>query len=433
MKELSKLGLVCVLSVWAIACSSGDRGTVSNNCVGGCGEDRGPELFGPADEQDWVSFRNGPRRTGIAVDATLGTEIREVWRRDDFLVLDYSAAKPSGVVWGDTLFYPSDGGTMWAFDRHTGEPIWSRHLTDASNGIHGSPAVTRSTVVIGTYSGWLHTLDRHTGEEIWRYRIGNVIGSSPVYVGAHNALYTSHETPQEGEPPGGGYVTRNDPRTGEETWRSEKLRHWPHASVAVDPERGVVVVGANDGVFHAYSTDDGTELWSRDFEPGEEYDPATADIKTTAAISAQRGLAVFGTWDRHIYALDIESGEQAWKVDTGGPVMGSAALHDGSGRVYIGTRAEEALLAIDLDSGEVAWRLDVGAGIVSSPAVNSAGDGLIVGTNGGELVGVDANAGEVVWRFDAGGEVTASPAWVGRHIFVAAKNGALFGLETASE
>jgi outer membrane protein assembly factor BamB len=433
MNRLATFLISCFLAVASVGCSDGDDAIVSNNCVGGCGEDPGRALFGPASEQDWVSFRNGPRRTGVAVNGQLGSDVRQMWRRDDFLVLDYSAAKPSGVVWGDSLYYPSDEGTMWAFDRHTGEPKWSRHLTDASNGIHGSPAVTESTVIVGTYSGWLHTLDRQTGEEIWRYRIGNVIGSSPVYVWEHNALYTSHETPQEGEPPGGGYVTRNDPRTGEEIWRSEKLRHWPHASVAVDPQRGVVVVGANDGVFHAYATDDGTELWSRDFEPGDAYDPPTADIKTTAAISARRGLAVFGTWDRHVYALDIETGAQAWKVDTGGSLMGSAALHDESGRVYIGTRAEDALLAVDLDTGAVVWKLDVGADIVSSPAVNSTGDGLVVGTNGGELVGVDAAAGEVVWRFDAGGAVTASPAWVGRHIYVAAKNGALFGLETRSE
>jgi outer membrane protein assembly factor BamB len=431
MNRSTKLLLIALVALLA-ACGNKD-GVVKNNCVGGCKEDNGRELFGPADDSDWVSFRNGPRRTGVAVDGVLGTGVREMWRKDDFLVLDYSAAKPSGAVWGDALYYPSDGGRMWAFDRHTGEKLWSTHLTDASNGIHSSPAVTKSTVLIGTYSGWLHTLDRDSGDEIWRYRMGNVIGSSPVYVWDHNAIYTSHETPQKGDLPGGGYVTRNDPRTGEPEWKSSKLEHWPHASVAVDPERNVVVVGANDGIFHAYSTDDGDELWSRDFEPGEEYDPPTADIKTTAAISAERGLAVFGTWDNFMYALDLETGEEVWKVDTRGSVMGSAALHDESGRVYLGTRAGEALIAVDLDSGEVAWRADVGAGIISSPAVNSAGDGLVVGTNGGEVIGVDTSDGSVVWRFDAGGPVTASPAWVGRHIYVAAKNGALFGLETVDE
>ena len=433
MKRLTSSLLFAAAALLLVACSGNPNGVVKNNCVSDCGDDPGRELFGPADESDWVSFRNGPRRTGVAQGGVLGTDVREMWRQEDFLVLDYSAAKPSGAVWGDTLYYPSDGGAMWAFDRHTGDRLWRTELTDASNGIHSSPAVTRATVLIGTYSGWLHALDRQSGDEIWRYRVGNVIGSSPVYVWEHNAIYTSHETPQEGELPGGGYVTRNDPNSGEPDWRSDKLGHWPHASVAVDPERNIVVVGANDGIFHAYSTDTGEELWSRDYEPGEEYDPGTADIKTTAAISAEHGLAVFGTWDRHMYALDLETGDEVWKVDTGGSVMGSAALHDESGRVYLGTRAGEGLIAVDIDTGEVAWRADVGAGITSSPAVNSAGDGLVVGTNGGEVVGVDTSDGSVVWRFEAGGAVTASPAWVGRHIYVAAKKGDLFALETIDE
>ncbi len=432
MKRLFYIALSFVVACVAVGCSEGDDAVLSNNCVGGCGQDPGRALFGPADDADWVSFRNGPRRTGVAVGGEFGSEVREVWRRDDFLVLDYSAAKPSPAVWGDLLYYPSDDGVMWAFDRHTGEAIWSRHLTNAPHGIHGSPAVTEATVMVGTYSGWLHTLDRHTGEEIWRYKIGNVIGSSPVYVWEHNAVYTSHETPQQGEHPGGGYVTRNDPRTGEEIWRSPRLEHWPHASVSVDPQRDIVVVGANDGVFHAYDTDNGQQVWSRDFEPGDAYDPPTADIKTTAAVSAQRGLAVFGTWDNYLYALDVETGDEAWKVDTKGSVMGSAALHDASGRVYVGTRASEALVAVDLDSGDVVWRLDVGGGIISSPAVNSAGDGLVVGTNAGEVVGVDTASGQVAWRFDAGGQVSASPAWVGPMIYVAAKSGALIGLETTN-
>ena len=48
-------------------------------------------------------------------------------------------------------------------------------------------------------------------------------------------------------------------------------------------------------------------------------------------------LTVFGTWDRNVYALKTETGEQVWAFDTGGLLMGSTALDDNTGRVYVGT------------------------------------------------------------------------------------------------
>jgi outer membrane protein assembly factor BamB len=357
--------------------------------------------------------------------------VEEVWRVDGHLTLDYGAAKPSGAVWGDMLFYPGDFGDMKAFDRHTGQELWSTRLIDGGNGIHSSPAVTESIVLIGTYRGYLHALDRSTGEEIWKYNIGNVIGSSPVYVPEHEAIYISHETPREDPLAGGGYVTKNNPYNGEAIWQSPKLHHWPHASVAVDPERKIVAVGANDGIFHAYSTDTGEELWARDFEPGEEFDPSTADIKTTAAISASRGLIVFGTWDSNVYALQIETGDTVWQFDVGGKVMGSVAIDDENGRVYIPALSPSSgVYALDLDTGEEVWKFDAGSSVLSSPAISGDRSRVVFGSHSGHLFAVEAETGAEVWRFETDGAITASPALVGDMIYIAAKEGALYGLRT---
>lgn len=422
-----------ILIVVALVSSCGDspNGEAVNNCVGGCKDDKGAELFGPKDEGDWTSFRNGPYRDGYAAGSTVGDEVEVIWREEDFLKLSYNAAKPSPAVWGDTLYYASDAGTMYAFDRATGDVLWQTELIGGGHGIHSSPAVTKSTVLVGTYHGNMHCLDRKTGEEIWRYKIGNVIGSSPVYVYEHNAIYVSHEIPKEDPLPGGGYVTKNDPRTGEPIWRSKKLHHWPHASVAVDPERKVVVVGANDGVFHGYDTDSGEELWARDFEPGEEKDPSTADIKTTAAISKSKGLAIFGTWDENLYALDIETGETAWQHDTGGRIMGSAAIDEENGRVYIGTLGGSgALVALELDTGEELWRFEAGASVMSSPAISGDRKVVVVGSSGSKLHAIDAETGDEIWAFETDGAITASPALVGDMIYIAAKEGSLYALRT---
>lgn len=411
------------------ACTDDD---FRQDCVGGCGTPGGPELFGPADPADWTSFRNGPLRSGVAVGARLGDSIRVAWTRPNFMVLAYTAVKPSAAVWEDGLYLASDSGTLWAFDRHSGAPSWSTKLTDAQKGIHGSPAVSKAVVWVGTYGGHVHAVDRALGREVYRFRPGRWVGSSPLYVEAHNAVYVSHETWVEGLP-GAGIVTRNDPRTGEAVWTSARLDHYPHSSVAVAPKLGLVVVGANDGRVRTYDSATGALLWHRDFEPGDA-DVFDADIKTTPAISPTRNLAVLGTWDRHVYALDLTTGETRWRVNTGGILMGSAAIHEPTGRVYVGTGTSRGeLFALDLDTGAVVWRLDTRSGVESSPAVNDAGDGLVVGANDGRLWGLDATDGRVQWTFQADGPLTASPAWVGDMIYIAAKQGSLYGLQTVQE
>jgi outer membrane protein assembly factor BamB len=428
------LYLLCFVGSLALGCGDeaaqepGGATCVSGACMEG--ENNG-EPFEEPDPMDWTSFRNGPLRTGYAQGSVVGTQVEEVWRQDDFLVLDYGAAKPSPAVWGDVLYMASDGGEVVAFDRHTGQRLWGTQLIDGGNGIHSSPALTEAQVLVGTYRGRLHALDRETGQELWNYKIGNVIGSSPVYVPEDHAIYVSHEIPKEEPLPGGGYVTRNDPVTGEALWVSPKLEHWPHASVAVDPARGVVAVGANDGVFHAYDTETGEELWQRDFEPGEELDPGTADIKTTAAVSSSRGLLLFGTWDRNFYALRTESGEEAWRFSAQGIFMGSAAVDEENGRVFIGAAGNDGhVYALDLDTGAELWRLHTGGSVLSSPALSGDRRTVVVGSSSGALFAIDAATGQQRWRYETDGPITSSPALVGDKIYIAAKNGALYALRS---
>ena len=427
---MRRIPLLAIAVVTLAACSSTEHGRARNNCVANCdvGLDA-PDARRPfegADPADWTSFRNGPRRTGYAPEATVGDTVELVWKKDDFMVRDWTAVKPSGAVWGETLYYPSDQGTLYAFDRMTGAQKWARELIDRAPGIHSSPNVTASTVMVGTYAGNLHCLDRKTGDEIWRYRIGNVIGASPVYVAEDNAVYISHETPRTEPYPGGGYVTKNDPRTGDAIWVSEKIHHWPHSSVGVDPDRHVAFVGSNDGVLHAYDTDSGETLWEHDFE--KDY-AGQADIKTTPAIAAREGFVIFGTWDRHLYAYDIGSGEEVWSYDTGGQMQGSPAIDDVDGVVYQGAPGSPSIHAIDLETGTRIWAKDIGH-VSSSPSLSGDRKRIVVGSADDAVVALEADTGDRVWEFQTDGPVTASPTLVGDMIYVAARKGSLYALQT---
>lgn len=415
------------------ACPAGDDGN-QNNCVGACGdplEDASvSETFGPAEPSDWTMYRADSERTGYAPESTVGDSVSLLWQKEDFHTNDWTAVKPSGAVWGNMLYFPSDVGTLYAFDRMTGEEIWQKELADRYPGIHGTPLVTKATVCLGTYIGFLHCLEPKDGEERWRYKIGNVIGSSPAFVEAHNAIYTSHESPKpsDGSAPGAGFVTKNDPRDGEEIWRSEKMGHWPHSSVAVDAERKIVVVGANDGVLYAFDSDDGTTLWKLNLDGG-----GSSAIKTTPTIASKQGLVLFGAWDGKLHAVDIKTGQEQWATELGGAMQGSAALDTENGVIYQGSPGTTTMHAINIADGSVKWSLDASDAmgkISSSPAISGDRKRIVFGTNDNKVVAVNAENGELVWSFDTDGPVSPSPVLVKNMIYIAAKNGSLYALET---
>ena len=118
--------------------------------------------------------------------------------------------------------------------------------------------------------------------------------------------------------------------------------------------------------------------------------------------------------------------ELLWTFDAGESIDSSAAIVDGM--VYIGTYLGE-LIAVDLETGEPAWRYqasqDVGIG-ESSPAV---GHGMVfVGDLSGLLHAVAADTGEGVWTFQTEGEIKSSPVVVGDQVLVGSYDGYLYSL-----
>ena len=82
-----------------------------------------------------------------------------------------------------------------------------------------------------------------------------------------------------------------------------------------------------------------------------------------------------------------------WRVQTGGMVQSSAALHEGT--LYIGS-GDGRLYALDSRTGAQRWQFRTGRAISSTPAV---ADGLVfVGSRDNTVWAVDARTGEERWR-----------------------------------
>jgi outer membrane protein assembly factor BamB len=119
------------------------------------------------------------------------------------------------------------------------------------------------------------------------------------------------------------------------------------------------------------------------------------------------GSRVFvGSTDGNVYAVAQSDGQQAWRAETGSPVISSPAV--AGGVVYVGSFG--ALLALDAASGAERWTFATGAAVDSSPVV--VRDVVYVGGSDGNLYAIDAGSGELATRspFPTGSPVLSSPA-----------------------
>jgi outer membrane protein assembly factor BamB len=173
---------------------------------------------------------------------------------------------------------------------------------------------------------------------------------------------------------------------------------------------GLVLVGSDDNVMHAYRLD-GSEAWSRTLEHGAAF----------VASPATDGQRVFGySSSAVVTALDTSSGDQLWQK----PVSSVRGVFPGSPTivgqtVYV---VPYELVALDTATGAVRWtRPNVGC-FICSPAV--AKGTLFIGAgpaSGRRVLALDAATGAPRWSFrpQAGKDFSwsASPAVSGGRVF----------------
>ncbi|AKG03793.1 hypothetical protein AAV35_002645 [Salimicrobium jeotgali] len=104
-----------------------------------------------------------------------------------------------------------------------------------------------------------------------------------------------------------------------------------------------------------------------------------------------------GTEESGVLSLDAETGETRWKFETDGEVMPTPAFHDGT--VYI-VAGDRHLYAVDAESGEEEWNLELGHVMsMSSPTIE---DGMLYVGGGAPtpytFTAVDLEKEEISWQ-----------------------------------
>jgi outer membrane protein assembly factor BamB len=278
-----------------------------------------------------------------------------------------------------------------------GTVAWTAGVDPTERGIHGTPAIANDTVYVGAYDGALYAFDLESGQRVWKCPLGDAIGSSPVY---HNGVcYVAVEYYDPS-----GSVAAVDAETGEVVWFDDRPTDHPHSTIAIDPEAGRLVVGSNDGFCYAWTFPGLERAWR--------FETARA-IKGPVAV--HDGLAVFGSWDGHVYGVDLADGTERWAVETDEEVMSGPAI--ASGRVaFVGNHAG-TVFAIDIDTGAVRWERQTGGGVIGS--LTATVDHVLVGSYDPHLYALDQTDGTVAWRHQGVGWATSAPFVIGDAIYYA--------------
>ncbi len=134
-------------------------------------------------------------------------------------------------------------------------------------------------------------------------------------------------------------------------------------------------------------------------------------VEGTAAIV--KDTVYVGSYDQHLYALDLQDGAIKWKYKAGA-FRAPPSVHDGV--VYVGD--EDGMFhAVDAATGKQRWTFETGGEITGG--ANFAGDRVLFGSHDSTLYCVDRKEGKLLWKVKTEGPVNGSALVAGKLTFVA--------------
>lgn len=338
------------------------------------------------------------------------TSLSQAWR------FDTSDGDFTGtpVVAAGTLVIGSSGGSIYALNKATGQPLWSRDVNQSINGTAAIVPDPRSPhggllyePIARTGSPHLLALGLRDGAVVWDTVLtdqptSNAFGSPTVWNGT---VYMGTSADSGDNSTARGSLVALDAKSGRVKWRtfmvppgSDGGPVW--STPAVDPATGRVYVGTGNA-YHppaAPNTDSivaldaksGTILGHFQATPNDVFsgngNPAGQDADFGASpnlLTGPGGQALVGEGQKNgvYWALDRATLQPVWHTTVGpgsaaGGIIGSTAFD--SARIYGPDTIAGEIWALD-NSGGLAWvSTDVGP-IHFSPV--SVSNGVVYGTD----------------------------------------------------
>jgi outer membrane protein assembly factor BamB len=272
------------------------------------------------------------------------------------------------------------------------------------------PVVAYGRVYLGTNDGRFLAIDSESGRIAWQKDFGRCTAASPVV--GDGVVYQPLMDPspcREHDQDAAGYIVAMDAETGKELWRF-RAGVTESSPLLLD---GVLYFGSWDKKMYALDVETRRPVWS--FATGDK-------VKGGAAYA--KGSIYFGSYDGKTYALDARTGKLRWSASGVANFYATPAV--AYGRVFIGN-TDGRVYAFGAKSGNLLWARSTGDFVYSSAAVWNRN--VYAGSYDGRLYALDAGTGDVRWSFEAGGAVSGSPTVLAGLVYFSTLKGRTFALD----
>ena len=213
-----------------------------------------------------------------------------------------------------------------------------------------------------------------------------------------------------------GHLHCLDLRTGEEFWRYQSVEEADpnsfapgfNAPAALDAT--AVFIGDDMGGFHAVERESGQRRW---------YVETAGEIVGGAQLVGNH--VIFGSHDGHLYCHDVASGDRIWEVETHGPVNATPCL---AGKFTFTTGCDKPILrVIDIEEGIEAEEVPIDSLMLAACAVR---EGILYfGTDSGTVQALDWEQKTPVWTFSVPNrsqQIHSSPAVTDKYVIIGSRD-----------
>jgi eukaryotic-like serine/threonine-protein kinase len=269
----------------------------------------------------------------------------------------------SPVVSGDTVYFGSGDGNVYALDASSGALRWKFHT---GNVVHASPALDAGTLYVGSWDSYFYALDAASGKERWRFKTGedplinNQVGIQSSAVVADGMVYFGCRDSK---------LYALDARSGAQRWAFDNKGSWVISSPAV--REGKIYFATSDtAMLRALDAKSGAVLFELSFNHWPFFSsPALAG-----------NYLYIGSHAGKLLAINLTTAKSAWTFTTEGATQNAAALTKADGSPNYAAVFTDFFYD-DMVAGE-ARMLSIGA-VLSSPVID--GDSVYFGSWDGQL------------------------------------------------
>lgn len=358
--------------------------------------------------KDWKNLAGNPAHTGVA--EALSPVLAPVWMTN----IGASVFMSSPLIADGKVFVASVDENLkgeahiYALEAATGKLLWKYKTR---NSIKNTIAIDGDRVFAQDAEGYLYAVRIKDGQLSWEKKLavaglsvlvdGIVADNGVVYAGAGKGLCA---------------LTAE---SGNVLWQNTA---WPQGEGTTTTGalgNGVLVTGVQWKGLYGTDAATGKKLWQADKN----------GLRNRGASAAVHGNFMYLISQKSLFILETKTGqvivrkELPFDVD----VTSTPLLTDKM--IVFGTSAS-GLVALDRETLELKWQVNTGDALVytapysrqpaatveTSPVL--AGNVIYAGASDGKIYGVNKDSGEVVWQFNAGAPVFSSVAISGNTLIV---------------